>query len=66
LNLHRRHTNSATNTLKASLHLQEVIALQEVAKSVVTPGQDVLNKASLYIEYLHHHFGLPLNKEKNS
>ncbi|WP_423678923.1 MULTISPECIES: glycoside hydrolase family 99-like domain-containing protein [unclassified Undibacterium] len=66
LNLHRRHTNSATNTLKANLHLQEVIALQEVAKSVVTPGQDILNKANLYIEYLHHHFGLPLNKEKNS
>ncbi|MDO9194748.1 MAG: glycoside hydrolase family 99-like domain-containing protein [Undibacterium sp.] len=65
LNEHRRHTQSVTHSLNANNHLQEVIDLQNVARTIIAPDKTSALKASVYIQYLHKHFDIPFKEEQN-
>lgn len=54
LNLHRRHLNSVT---KVNSHLDEVIAVQNLAAALVPISSEQLYRMKGYTEKLHHHFG---------
>ena len=56
LNSHRRHYSSATNSLKSELHLQEIIQMQKLATSLVSPPDEVRALAKSYIDQLRNHF----------
>ncbi len=58
LNLHRRHTNSVTKALDVARHFREVCQLQEIARSMSAPSDDVLAKAKNYAAQLREYFGI--------
>jgi hypothetical protein len=58
LNLHRRHSSSVTSALDASMHLEEVCRLQDIAKSLSAPSRETVAKADAYIEKLREHFAM--------
>lgn len=65
LNMHRRHTQSVTQSLKANNHLQEVIELQKIAQNMSFPDDVALKKAESYIQVLHKHFNITSEEKKN-
>lgn len=65
-NTHRRHTQSVTHSLNANKHLQEVIDLQNRARTFVSPDKLSTLKASAYIEYLHKHFNITFKEERST
>ncbi|HSB98131.1 MAG TPA: glycoside hydrolase family 99-like domain-containing protein [Spongiibacteraceae bacterium] len=59
LNRHRRHTNSVTSSLQNQNHLDEVIEMQKLAISFVSPPNEIIMLAENYIDQLREQFQLP-------
>ena len=59
MNSHRRHASSVTRTLQATRHLNEVARLQQLARSLARPSDEVLAKAAAYLDELREYFALP-------
>jgi glycosyltransferase involved in cell wall biosynthesis len=66
LNRHRRHNNSVTSSLQNQTHLQEVIEMQKLAISLVSPPEEVRSLAAEYIEQLCDQFSIPHQKDIHS
>jgi lipopolysaccharide biosynthesis protein/glycosyltransferase involved in cell wall biosynthesis len=58
LNKHRRHTISVTNVTSVQRHMQEVLEMQQTARSLANTPSTVLEKARAYAARLKKHFGL--------
>lgn len=59
LNQHRRHTVSVTKTTAVQRHMQEVLEMQQTARSLANPPLSVIDKAHAYAAQLEKHFGFP-------
>lgn len=58
LNKHRRHTISVTKATAVQRHMQEVLEMQQTARTLASTPSAVVEKANAYAERLKIHFGL--------
>lgn len=62
LNLHRRHKSGITITTQKPSHLEEILRVQMVARTLAVPSNEALVKAGAYIIELRKHFDMPQSK----
>jgi glycosyltransferase involved in cell wall biosynthesis len=65
LNLHRRHTGSVTGSLQKKRHVEEIMQMQNLAISMVSPTDDVIRKADSYIDQVCEQFQIARPKESH-
>ncbi len=59
LNSHRRHASSVTHSIQAVRHPQEVRRVQEVARSLTAPPDEITARANAHLEHLAKYLGVP-------